>query len=174
MKKFFVLVVLCALSTSVSAQEVDSLKSGPITIESLAAKLDKLQHDYDLLKCDYELNRMLLNLGILQNEINNHSTDLEIDCYHYSGQYMYQLYSSSRDKYNSSVNLLSSLKESIVQLKAMVVSMIISSGFSENEISLLNHQCNTLDLSVRYAETSLESYKTNIDWFYEKLSLLKK
>lgn len=175
MKKFFVLMVLCTLSLVVSAQEIDSLqiKSDTISIETLVARLDKLQHDYDFLKCDYELNRMQFRLEILANNINNKSTDLEIDCYHYSGKYMNELYLSSMDNYNSSVDMLNSLKETIEQLKAMVVIKIISSNFSENEIDLLNHQCNTLDLGVRYVEKSLEDYKISIDWFEDKSSLYR-
>lgn len=167
MKKFFVLVVLCALSTSVSAQEVDSLQSKPISIDSLAVKLEKLQHDYDFLKCDYELNRMQFKLEILANQLNNKSTDLEIDIYHYNVRYMkelYLLYLGNKDNYNSSVDLLNALKERIEQLKAMVAIKIISSNFSEDEIDLLNQQCNTLDLGVQYVENSLASYKIAIDW----------
>ena len=171
MKKIFVLMVLCTLSMSVSAQEVDSLQSNLISIDSLAVKLDKLQHDYDFLKCDYELNRMQLKLEILANNIMNNSTDLQIDCYHYSGKYMKELCLSCSENYNVSIELLNSLKESITQLKAMVSIKIISSNFSEDEISLLNHNCNTLDIAVRCVEKSLANYKVNIDWFKDKSSI---
>ncbi|MBQ3212424.1 MAG: hypothetical protein IJB40_02740 [Alistipes sp.] len=171
MKKIFVLMVLCTLSMSIFAQEVDSLQSNPINVDSLAVKLDKLQRDYDFLKCDYELNRMQLKLEIFANQINNSSTALEINCYHYSGTYMKELYLANKDKYNSSVDMLNSLKETIGQLKAMIAIKIISSNFSENEIALLNNQCNTLDLGVRVVEKALSSYKVVIDWFGEKSSL---
>ena len=175
MKKILFTILLAFFGViNVNAQEIDFLqiKSDTISIESLAAKLDKLQHDYDYLKLDSELNRMQLKLEILANNIKNYSTDLEIDCYHYNGRYMNEICSSSSDNYNVSVKLLNSLKETITQLKAMVAIKIISSNFSEDEINLLNHNCNTLDLGVRLVEKALASYKITIDWFKDKSSIL--
>ena len=86
MKKIFVLMVLCTLSMSVSAQEVDSLQSNPISIDSLAVKLEKLQHDYDFLKCDYELNKMqfkleiLANIGIFMKALKSKQVNILTDC----------------------------------------------------------------------------------------------
>ncbi|MBO5331964.1 MAG: hypothetical protein J6A72_06250 [Alistipes sp.] len=175
MNKILVTILLAFFGViNVNAQEIDSLqiKSDTISIESLAARLDKLQHDYDYLKLDFELNRMQFKLEILANNIKNYSTDLEIDCYHYSGRYMKEICSSSTDNYNISVELLNSLKETITQLKAMVAIKVISSDFTEDEINLLNRNCNTLDLGVRLVERALSSYKTTIDWFKDKSSIL--
>ena len=175
MKKilFTILISIFGVMSS-KAQEIDSLqlKSDSITVENLAASLKKLQRDYDFLSCDYELNKMQLKLEILANNIMNNSIDLQIDCYHYSGKYMKELCLSCSDNYNASVELLNSLKETITQLKAMVSNKIISSDFSEDEINLLNHNCNTLDIAVRCVEKSLANYKVNIDWFKDKSSLL--
>ena len=61
MKKILFTILLAFFGVIyVNAQEIDSLqiKSDTISIESLAARLDKLQHDYDYLYCESKLNSL--------------------------------------------------------------------------------------------------------------------
>ena len=59
MKKIVLLVIAIVSVLQASAQEVASLQnhSVAISVDSLTLRLNKLQHDYDFMYCDYSLQR---------------------------------------------------------------------------------------------------------------------
>lgn len=165
MKRFLFLILLCTLSTNISAQEADSLKLEPINIDSLAVKLDKLQHDYVLLYCNYELDRLtflLKNVGVDANISTNSGLH-----YIYNGKFNMDLYIKLINSYDSEVGLLNSLKESYAIIKDVVLLKIISSNFSDTEIKLLKQQISTINDAIIFAESSLNTYKEIIDIYKE-------
>ena len=167
MKKIFVLMVLCTLSMSASAQEVDSLQSNPISIDSLAVKLDKLQHDYDFLYCRSQLDR-------LQSELENMTLDIRIEC----NSIMSACFNHSKadvDYYILCKDLYESKKEAfgIKKLNVSFVKSVVSLkmsvlNFSENEKDNLNASLSILEKNLTYIEKLFDSYKNVIDMYKEK------
>ena len=161
MKKIFVLMVLCTLSMSISAQEVDSLQSNPISIDSLAVKLVKLQHDYDFLKCEFELRQDTNEIGIITNEIQISANFLLNECYH--RKFNIDLYKVHRDKRNEYVRYLNALKENIKIKETSVALRIISSNFTNKEIELLKSLSNMPSQRVLVLEGALRQYEIVLD-----------
>lgn len=167
MKKIFVLMVLCTLSMSVSAQEVDSLQSNPINVDSLAVKLDKLQRDYDFLYCRSQLDR-------LQSELENMVLDIRIEC----NSIMSACFNHSKpdvDYYILCKDLYESKKETfdLKKLNASVVKSFVSlkmsfSNFSEVDTDVLNTSLTMLEKNLAFIEKLFDSYKNVLDMYKEK------
>ena len=163
MKKFFVLIVLCILSMSVSAQEIDSLqvKSDTISIETLAARLDKLQNDYVFLNCRYQLSADQYDLAIFANKLDIKSDGLLINYYH--SRYNVDMYISYRENYNKSVQMFNALKDKVTSTKTLIALYILTSNFSEEELSVLRSGCASLDSSLNIVQGALDYYQMVID-----------
>lgn len=163
MKKviFSILVAFMGImSVTAQEQKSDSIQSNSIYayVDSLSVKLEKLQHDYDFLYCNYKLEDIQNDLTDLANNINIKSNAVLIDCYH--GRFNVDLYIAYRDNYDSSVDLFESLKETVASIKALVALKMLSSNFSEDEIKLLGHCFDVLDKGLVSSESALNYYKT--------------
>lgn len=164
MKKilFTILISIFGVMSS-KAQEIDSLqlKSDSITVESLAARLDKLQHDYDYLKCEFELRQDANDIGIITNEIQISVNYLLNECYH--RKFDNDLYKVHRDKRNEYVRYLNALKENIKIKETSVALRIISSNFTNKEIELLKYLSNMPSQRVLVLEGALRQYEIVLD-----------
>ena len=59
MKKVLILLVSIVCVWNTYAQDVDSVQvQQPITLDSLAVQVGKMQHDLNYLQCEYELLKM--------------------------------------------------------------------------------------------------------------------
>ena len=170
MKKVFFTIFLTFFSViCVNAQEIDSLqiKSDTISIETLAARLDKLQRDYNYLRCEYEFNKLHSELDSFSNKLDIKSNKLLIDCLS-NRVFENDLYIANKTNYYKSVELFNSTKEKIESVKVFVALTTLSSNFSKEELSVLDYSRIHIDNQVRLVENSLDFYKFVIDWYKER------
>ena len=169
MKKILVTILLALFGViNVNAQEIDSLqiKSDTISIESLAARLDKLQHDYDFLYCKYELDRTEKELRLYASDITISANSLMI--YLVDGTFNIDLYTSFKNRYDSVTETINAFIDNIVSLKRMISIKKASSGFSEMEILFLSKLDSVVDSQLGVTGSALEHFKTVLD-SYKKL-----
>lgn len=166
MKRVLFLVFFSVLSICVSAQSVDSLQSESISIDSLSAKLNKLQRDYDFLRCQLELELLSSKLNIFGCEIQNAAQAVIIDmCSH---NFDVDLYISFKKQYDAYVSYHNSLMDKVKMTKEKYGLMVDFDyvEFSVDQIIELrsaifsiDNVCNTFDASFDYYKKCLEKYK---------------
>ena len=169
MKKILLLIVAIVSVLQVSAQEVESVKSqsAPISIDSLSVRLNKLQHDYDFMYCDYELHKLIMDLKDLAHSIDNSSNGVVINVY--NSRYDRNLYNAYLDNYNSDCTLFDSLKDKIEVVKAAVFVKIMSSGFTDKELNVLTASLDVVNKAVIKVESSLNYYNVAIKAYRDKI-----
>ncbi len=167
MKKLFIVLIAIVGAISVNAQEKnDKEKDLTAVVDSLSAKLDKLQNDYDYLWCEYKLNDLNHNLTIEANNLNIRNNELKIRIYH--ERFNYDLYSVMKQNYNSSVDKYNSTKEYALSLKRRVSLMMLTSNFTENEMSVLKGGMNVIDHALKAVEGALDLYGLYLDEYKKK------
>ncbi len=82
MKHILLLFLAAIISINAAAQNADSLETKVEYVDSLNAKIEKLQHDLDFLSCKYELNKIVTDLSIGKDELSSNSNAVLIKCYH--------------------------------------------------------------------------------------------
>lgn len=167
MKKVLLLFFAIACAFNAFSQEIDSLHnhSVAIPIDSLYLKIEKLQHDYDFLYCDYELHKLTMDLKDLTHSIDNSSNGVVINIYNSS--YSRDLYNTYLEHYDSCSETLDSLKEKIEAVRIAVLLRIASSGFNEYELNVLfanleyvNRLVTKVDSSLKYYDTTINTYRS--------------
>ena len=155
-------MLFCAISVCAKAQEADSLQAKTnISIEELATKLDKLQHDYDYLQCENDLTKEVMSLTTFSNRVSISAQSLLIKCYH--GQFSQDQYNSQKELYYALNDTFNAHKSKIESLKEFVSLKINSRNFSEFELNLLNSAYNATDTSIAEVECALRYFKLIID-----------
>ncbi|MBO5893407.1 MAG: hypothetical protein J6Q31_03985 [Alistipes sp.] len=166
MKKILLLMFLCTISICAKAQEADSLQTKTnISIEELAAKLDKLQHDYDLLQLRYTIDFTTQGLERIERQSNNCSTKMMV-MFHHPNEYEFGLnqYLSYLELYKQNTKLLNQLeKETMPMLNNMIKIEITKSRFSKDEIGLLQSLNDYCINCCERAKSSLIIFKVYID-----------
>jgi hypothetical protein len=168
MKKILVTILLAFFGViNVNAQEIDSLqiKSDTISIETLVARLDKLQLNYDFLNCRHQLSADQYDLAIFANKLDIKSNGLLINCYH--SRYNVDLYISYRENYNKSVEMFNALKDKVTSTKTLIALHILTSNFTEEELGVLRSGCASLDSTLNIVQGALDYYKLVIDIYKE-------
>lgn len=162
MKKILLLLVAIVSVWHASAQEIDLLKSdsSAISIDSLSFRLNKLQHDYDFLFCDYELHKLIMDLKDLAHSIDNSANGVVINVY--NSRYDRDLYNAYMDNYDSSCDLLDSLKEKTDAVKKAVFFKVMSLDFTEKELKVLDASLAVVDKATTKVEKSLKYYDVAI------------
>ena len=162
MKKLLLLFVAIVSVWHVSAQEIDTLKSesAAISIDSLSFRLNQLQHDYDFMYCDYELHKLIMDLKDLAHSIDNSANGVVINVY--NSRYDRDLYNAYIDYYDSSCDLLDSLKEKTEAVKKAVFFKVMSLDFTEKELKVLDASLAVVDKATTKVEKSLEYYDVAI------------
>lgn len=168
MKKIVLILAAVLITISSAAQSADSLQSASMDarLDSLSEKLEKLQHDYDYLRCTSELNMMIHEFKIFINDINNSSDRLLVNCYH--GRYDDNLYMVNVRNRSMCVSLNGSYKEKVSTLKTFVLLMLATKDFSEAEKDLLMSSLETLDKCIESADATLEYYNLAISFYKDK------
>lgn len=167
MKKL--LLVICALlcANMLFAQEnVKKEKDLAVVVDSLTTKLNKLQKDYDYLYCKILLNDGIINLNDVKNDISNSSNMLLFVIN--QGRFDYGAYNTHKELYNAAIKKLDVTKVEAESVKNFVTLKMITSNFSENELSALQHRLNFLDYSIFSVETYLKLYDLYIKEYRNK------
>ena len=169
MKKVLFLFVAIVSVLQASAQDVDSMQSqlAPMSIDSLSLRLNKLQHDYDFMYCDYELHKLIMDLKDLAHSIDNSSNGVVINVY--NSRYDRNLYNAYLDYYNSDCALFDSLKEKIEVVKTAVFVRILSSDFTDKELNVLTSSFEVVNKAAIKVESSLNYYNVAIKAYRDKI-----
>ena len=169
MKRLFLFLVAIISVLQASAQKVDSMhsQSAPISVDSLSLRLDKLQHNYDFMYCDYELHKLIMDLKDLAHSIDNSSNGVVINVY--NSRYDRNLYNAYLNNYDSDCALFDSLKEKIEVVKTAVFVKMVSSDFTEKELNVLTASFDVISKAVLKVESSLNYYNVAIKAYRDKI-----
>lgn len=166
MKKTLLTLILAGLTCiSGFAQEADSVQTQqPVTIEILTAKLDKLQHDYDYLWCEFKLRGLIADLNIASNAIQISANQLY--AYSREGGYNSALYKSYSDYLDSYRINFKSSKNLANVVKNTVFLKIATCGFTDSENDALyasfesvSKGLSTVEAAINYHEVALKVYR---------------
>lgn len=166
MKKasFFLIAFISVFQAA--AQETDTTVVSPkvVFVDSLTIRLNKLQHNYDYLECEYVLNKTITELKLLSNDIRTLSNSLLIDIYH--GIYTDELYNSYVDNYIGCCFVFDNLKDQIDTVRILVDFKMSEGDFSRSQLDVLNSGLSVMLKSTNVVEASL-------DYFYRVLKAYK-
>ena len=170
MKKilFTILISIFGVMSS-KAQEIDSLqlKSDSITVENLAARLDKLQHDYDFLYCCYELDKIHNQLNDIIHDISIETNNIMLACYNHPKADI-DFYIASKELYNSNKESFSIRKIDATTKKTFISLKMSLLNFTETEKQILDSSLTMLDKKLSYIDKRFDSYKNILDMYKEK------
>lgn len=167
MKKTLLLIVAIVSVLHASAQDVNSLQdqSGNVSIESLSLRLNKLQHDYDFMYCDYELNKLVMDLKDLKQSIDIISNGILINFY--NNKYDRALYNSYVESYDSECALLDYLKDKIEATRKAVNVKMASSRFTDSELGvivasygLIEQLITSVEKALNYKHVAINAYRS--------------
>ena len=166
MKKIILLIVISIVGViNATAQISNFSQSNDLKecVNTLSIKLNSLQHDYDILYCNYILSDVQLNLKDFMNDLNTRANAILINCY--NGRFDFDLYYAYNSSYNSSLELYDSMKERTESTKALVTLKIQTSNFTDDEIKLLRQSCKLVDDCLTSAQSSLNYIKVVLDMY---------
>lgn len=167
MKKLFIVLIAIVSVISVNAQEnVKKEKDLAVVVDSLTAKLNKLQNDYDYLYCLSQLKDLIHDLTEEGNKLSININDLKISIYH--ERFNYDLYSVMKQNRNASVDQYNSTKEMAASLKMNVGLIMLTSNFNENQLNVLKGCMNVVDHALNSVESALELYKLYLEEYHKK------
>ena len=168
MKKLLLLIVAVISALNASAQEIDSPQgqSAAISIDSLSIRLNKLQHDYDFMYCDYELHKLLMDLKDLSHSVGKSSNAVLINIY--NSRYDRDLYNSYLSEYDSSCALFDALKQKMETVTIAVTAKIMSCDFNDRELNVLIASFNTIKSAVTSVEASLNYFDVALKAYRSK------
>ena len=158
MKKLLLLIVFIGSVLQAYADDIvfPQIKSAATTIDSLTTKLEKLQHDYDYMYCDYEAYKLNKDLTDLDHSINITINGIRTDIY--NSRYDRDLYEVYSENYAASCELLETIKGKIETIKTLVFLKILTSGFTDVEIEVLNNSFGVINNTATKVQKSLDYY----------------
>ena len=168
MKKLFFLIVAIISVFNASAQEIDLQQdqSAAISIDSLSIRLNKLQHDYNFMSCDYELYKLIMDLKDLSHSLDNASNGVIINIF--NNRFERELYNSYLANYDSSCAVFEILKEKIEAVRVLIMVKIASSDFNDKELNVLKTSFDVINSAVTKVETSLNYFNACIKAYRSK------
>lgn len=161
MKHILLLFLTAIISMNAAAQNADSLETKVEHVDSLNAKIEKLQHDLDFLSCKYELNKIVTDLSIGKDEVNSNSNAVLINCYH--SRFDRRLYKAYQENLYSKRGWYDAIKKQIESTITFVTLKMISSDFSEMEKDCIVSSINVIDKAKYSFEQTLDYYETVLD-----------
>ena len=164
MKKLLLIIVAAVSALCASAQEKDSLQNqaSTVSIDSLSVRLERLQHNYDFLYCDHQLQKLIMDLKVLALNISNSSSGVVINVYTNSG-FNRKLYNAYLNEYESDNYLYEALKKQSDVIKNMVFVNLLTMNFSDAERNVLTSGLNVVDKAITSVESSLNYYNVAIE-----------
>ena len=161
MKHILLLFLAAIISMNAAAQNADSLETKVEHVDSLNAKIEKLQHDLDFLSCKYELNKIVTDLSIGRGEVSSNSNAVFIKCYH--SRFDRRLYKAYQEYLYSKRGWYDAIKKQIESTITFVTLKMISSDFSEIEKDCIVSSINVIDKAKYSFEQTLDYYETVLD-----------
>ncbi len=162
MKKALLLLSAVVSVLHVSAQELDKKDTIQVIspVDSLSARVNRLQHDYDFLLCEYELQTLIDRLNHLSNSISISAKSIEIYLIHHI--YDQSFANTNLYNYNASCDNFKATKSLIETTKLLIMHKLTQSNYSDSEISVLDAALNTIESSVTNVEVALRLYNQSI------------
>ena len=161
MKHILLLFLAAIISMNAAAQNADSLETKVEHVDSLNAKIEKLQYDLDFLSCKYELNKIVTDLSIGKDEVNSNSNAVLINCYH--SRFDRRLYKAYQEYLYSKRGWYDAIKKQIESTITFVTLKMTSSDFSEMEKDCIVSSINVIDKAKYSFEQTLDYYETVLD-----------
>ncbi|MEE1098147.1 MAG: hypothetical protein U0K83_07445 [Bacteroidales bacterium] len=161
MKRFIIILTAVIATLSVSTQEIKAQSQDlNVVVDSLSAKLEKLQHDFDFLDCKYKIESLTNSFKCTKNGINITLNSIDISVrYGFNWEYYLVL----KENYESSIQELEVSKVAAENAKRNVRLIMLLSNFTEIEKDVLNSSMNLLDAVIEGLEVSLNSFKNYLD-----------
>ena len=158
MKKLLLLIFFIGSVFHAYAHDVVSpqVQSPAITTDSLSLRLEKLQHDYDYMYCDYEIYKLIMDLKDLTHSIDINTNSILIS--YYNSRYDKEIYEVYTENYTASCSLFESIKNKIEPIKTLVFLKILTSGFTDEEVEVLTTSFNVIDNTVNKVQKALDYY----------------
>ena len=154
------------VGSSAFAQEADSLQTQKpsVSVEELALKVDKLQHDYDFLWCEYKLRDLINDLNIKSNTLQITSNSIVAEAKH--GGYNRALYNSYTELLDSYRVNYKATKDLISTVKTAILVKIVMGNFSDDEkeviyagIESVRNSESAFEASINHYEAALKIYR---------------
>ena len=168
MKKAFLLFIAIISSMLVYAQDIDTpiVNAPAVSIDSLALRMNKLQHDFDYLQCEYQLYKAITDMKLFSNGISNSSNSLITNIYH--TRYDRELYDSYAENYEAVCGYFESLKKQVDSVKLLVYFKVMEADFSESELNVLNGSLEVLQMTINTVESALNQYDVALKSYKNK------
>ena len=157
-----IVAIVSVLNASAQEKVLSLNQTATISIDSLSVRLDRLQHDFDFLSCDYRLQKLIMDLKDLQHTIGNSSNGVVINVYTNSG-YSSRLYNAYLNDYEADSYLFESLKNSADTVRKLVFVNLMTLDFSDKERDVLTSSLNVVDKAITAVENSLNYYNAAIE-----------
>ena len=154
MKKVLLLIISVLFAIQANAQTQE--ESPAVTIDSLSAKLVELQHNYDFLYCDYNLNQIKTSLNQLSQDIQIEVNKLTFDLY--LGQCNRDVYTAHSESYDVKCGLYDASKRKFEVVQELVTIKIIATGFTESELNVFNTCIETIESAKKCVESDLSYF----------------
>lgn len=168
-KVFLLLVAIASVLQSFAQEKKDSLQNqtATVSVDSLSVRMDRLQHDYDFMYCDYELHKQIMDLKDLAQSIDISSNGVLIDVY--NGRFNRDLYNAFLDNYDAKSAFLDMLKKKTEVVKTAVFVKILSSNFTDKEIEVISQSFSVIEKATTTVERSLDYYNAAIKAYRGKI-----
>lgn len=162
MKKALLLLLAVVSVLQVSAQELGKKDTTQVVspVDSLSARVNSLQHDYDFLLCKFELQTLIQSLNHMSNSISISAKSIEIYLIH--GIYDQGFADSNLDNYNASCDNFEATKRLIETTKLLIMYKLTQSVYSDSEVSVLDAALNSIESSISSVEAALRLYNQSI------------
>lgn len=136
-------------------------------IETLALKVDSLEHELSYLQLSYELNSLNADIRILSNELSIKASEIMFDIYTMNidsrwGDNYRKLFNAYEDRVKSTQRLIE-VKESLLFVRAM------ASTYTEDEMSVLLNTCDAINKGYKVLEISMERLKALIEEYQKRI-----
>ena len=154
MKKVLLLIISVLFTIQANAQV--QKESPTITIDSLSTKLEKLQHSYDFLYCDYSLYQIKTDLSQLSQDIQIKVNELTFDLYH--RQCNLDIYTAYLENYDAMCESYDASKRQFEVVQKLITIKIITTDFTESELNVFNAYIETIESSMKVVEAALKYY----------------
>ena len=159
-------MLFCSISIYSKAQETNSLQSKTtINIEELAAKLEKLQHDYDYLSLQYKINFDIQYIERIALQAESGSSELTIILYHPDEhKFSQSQYLAYLNLYETNLKLVNGFSEETIPLLNHILEIeTTKSRFSKENIAFLKSLYNYCSICCERAKLALATFKIYID-----------
>ena len=167
MKRILLLFIASFCVLEASAQKVDStsVKPSTISVDSLAQNLDKLQHNFNVLACEFAQQKIVFELKIFINSVDNHTDGIRLSMKEVG--FNQELYDEYLKSYDNTQVLLQMLKISAETTQNNIDTITSHVSFSDAETNLLSAGNEVIQAAFKAAEQALSLFKTTLD-YYEK------